>query len=229
MITLRKSKDRGQFDFGWLKTFHSFSFGEFYDPKHMYFRHLRVMNEDVIAPSQGFPTHPHADMEIMTLVMSGAIKHKDSMGNEFEIKRGEIQLMSAGSGITHSEFNPSDSEPLHLYQIWIIPNEKGITPRYNMSNYDPDKEGIQLIGSSDGRDESIQIFQDLDVYFARFDDDESRTISLKNKFGYLQVLEGSLQFDEKPLEAGDALMIENESEFSMTHCKDVSVLFFDLS
>jgi quercetin 2,3-dioxygenase len=229
MQLLRKSSDRGRFDFEWLKTFHSFSFGEYYDPKHMHFRHLRVFNEDVIAPGAGFPTHPHSDMEIMTVVLSGSIKHKDSMGNEFEIKPGEIQIMSAGTGITHSEFNPSQTDPLHLYQIWIIPDKKGITPRYNMSNYDHAKEGIQLIGSTDGRDGSIQVFQNVDIYFCHFSGDSEHDISINNGYGYFQLMSGTLTSGDDKLSAGDALKISEQDSLSLTHCSGVSALFFDLS
>lgn len=229
MLKIRRSDERGYFDFDWLKTYHSFSFGEYYNPKAMHFRNLRVFNEDRIAPKQGFPTHPHSNMEIITVVFSGSVKHKDSMGNEFEIKPGEIQIMSAGSGVTHSEFNGSSSEELHLYQIWIIPNKKDIAPRYNMSGYDKDLNGMQLICSSDARDGSIQVFQEMDLFYLNHLNSDSRNVKTKYGNVYLHVMDGSLTIQNEKLYAGDAAMLSSISEFSIENSEPVKALLFDLA
>src|SRR6185369_15861348 len=168
MINIRKSTERGRADYGWLNTRHTFSFADYYDQKHMGFRELRVINEDRVQPREGFPTHPHRDMEIITYVLEGALEHKDSMGNGSVIHPGEVQRMSAGTGITHSEFNHSESELVHFLQIWILPNQEGVKPDYEQKVF-PDEEklnNVRLIASQDGREDSVTIHQDVNLYAA---------------------------------------------------------------
>jgi redox-sensitive bicupin YhaK (pirin superfamily) len=165
MITIRKSEDRGHFDHGWLDTYHTFSFADHYDPSHMHFRSLRVLNEDRVLPGAGFGTHPHRDMEIVTYVLGGALEHRDSLGTGSTIRPGEVQRITAGTGILHSEFNPSTTEPVHLLQIWILPEQKNLKPSYQQREFpEAEKRGrLRLIASHDGRDESVQVHQDLDL------------------------------------------------------------------
>ena len=166
MITIRKAEERGHFDFGWLNTYHSFSFGDYYDPKHMRFRTLRVINEDFVQPGRGFPTHGHRDMEIVTYILEGALEHRDSMGTGSIIRRGDAQRMSAGTGVTHSEANPSPDEPVHLLQIWILPAEQGRQPEYEEKKFSDDEKRnkLRLIVSPDGSDGSVRIHQDAKIY-----------------------------------------------------------------
>lgn len=206
-ITVRRSNERGIADIGWLKSKHSFSFSEYYDPEHMGFRSLRVINQDQVAPKGGFPTHPHRDMEIFSYVQEGTLQHEDSMGNGRKLVPGQIQLMSAGSGITHSEFNPSDTEPLHFLQIWIKPREAGLTPSYTEWTVDStdQKENKTLIISEDGILGSATIQQDARVYLLRLQAGETVQHNLAEGRGaWLQVVKGPATLNKTNLQSGDA-------------------------
>ena len=231
-LTIRRSSERGHANHGWLDSYHTFSFADYYDPAHMGFRSLRVINQDVVAPSAGFPTHPHREMEIFSYVVSGTIAHKDSMGNGRELKPGQIQLMSAGSGVTHSEFNPSRSEPLHLLQIWIQPNANRLQPSYTEwhpsanSEIDPKV----LVISSDGREYSATIHQDADVYRVHIPAGQSISHNLASGRGlWLQLIKGELTANEVTLSPGDAASAESEGTFIFTAKEDSEALLFDLA
>lgn len=232
MLSVRRSQDRGHFDHGWLQTYHSFSFGDYYDPHFMGFRDLRVINEDWVQPGKGFGTHPHSDMEILTYVLEGVLEHKDSMGNGSTIKPGEIQRMSAGSGITHSEFNGSSSEPVHLMQIWILPREKGINPSYEQKPVPPLKADSpwRLIASPDGSDASVSLHQDVLVYAAELKPDKEVFFQHKpDRHLWLQVLKGELEIGGETLKAGDGASISEEGSIHMQALKPAEVLLFDLT
>ena len=231
-ITVRRSADRGHANHGWLDTYHTFSFADYYDPAHMGFRSLRVINQDKVAPGAGFPTHPHREMEIFSYVVSGAIAHKDSMGNGRELLPGQIQLMSAGSGVTHSEFNPSKTEPLHLLQIWILPETRGLTPSYTEWHPSADSESSAkvLVISPDGRDGSATIHQDADVYRVRLKAGETVTHDLAPGRGlWLQVIHGELASGETILKPGDAASTEAPGPIDFTAAEDAEALLFDLA
>ncbi len=231
-LTIRRSAERGHANHGWLDSYHTFSFADYYDPAHMGFRSLRVINQDTVAPSAGFPTHPHRDMEIFSYVVSGAIAHKDSLGNGRELKPGQIQLMSAGSGVTHSEYNPSKSELLHLLQIWILPETRGLKPSYTEWHPKPgsDDETKVLVISPDGREDSATIHQDALVYRVRLKAGESVGHELAEGRGlWLQVIKGSLDVGNARLEAGDALSTESAGTASFTASEDTEALLFDLA
>ncbi|AIL32728.1 pirin family protein [Basilea psittacipulmonis] len=228
MITIRKSEQRGQGQLEWLTSFHSFSFAQYYDPQHMHFSHLRVINEDFIAPTKGFGMHPHQDMEILTYVLQGSVAHQDSMGNRTQVKAGEFQIMSAGSGIFHSEINPSLDETLHLYQIWIIPNQKGITPRYAQGKF-ADKQGASLILSPQAEQGSFKIYQNMRLW--RYQYPASQNISLnldKNRRYWLQLIKGKLLLNGEYLASGDAVAITQESDLTLQTEADTEFLLFDL-
>ena len=231
MINVRKAADRGHFDFGWLNTYHTFSFGNYYDPANMSFRSLRVMNEDRVNPAGGFPTHPHRDMEIITCILEGALEHRDSMGNSSVIRPGEFQKMSAGTGITHSEFNPSNDKPVHLYQIWIIPDEEGLTPYYDQREF-PIEERIGklvLVGSKKGLDGSITIHQDVDLYVSKLEKGMSIGHELRSgRYAWIQVMDGSLQLDGAILVAGDGASIWDHTKLDMRAVEESNFLLFDL-
>ena len=230
-LIVRKANDRGHADHGWLKTSHTFSFADYYDPAHMGFRTLRVINDDWVAPGMGFPTHPHRDMEIFSYVLEGTIGHKDSMGNGRELKPGQIQLMSAGSGVTHSEYNPSDSEPLHLLQIWIQPRERGLTPSYTEWHPKPEHEAAPkvLVISPDGRDDSATIQQDALVYRIRLQPGQTITHKLTEGRGiWLHTARGSLEVDGVSLEAGDAIGREYPGVLTLKALEPAEALLFDL-
>lgn len=233
MITIRKSEDRGRADFGWLHARHSFSFGDYYDPKHMGFRSLRVINEDRIDPAKGFGTHPHQDMEIITYVIRGQLEHKDSMGNGSVIEPGTIQGMSAGSGVQHSEFNPSSSDSTHLIQIWIQPAEKGIAPRYDQLTLTKEdtRNVLRLLVSGDDREEAMQMQQDGEIYAARLDADVTVRHSVaKGRGVWIQVITGSVELHQNVLNAGDGASIEDEEALVMTALEpDTHLLLFDLT
>ena len=231
-LTLRQSSARGHADHGWLKSFHTFSFADYYDPAHMGFRSLRVINEDWVAAGKGFPTHPHRDMEIFTVMVGGTLEHKDSMGNGRQIKPGQIQVMSAGSGVTHSEFNPSATEPAHLLQIWILPETRGLPPRYTEWQPDPATEGSPkvLIISRDGREGSATIHQDADVYRLHLQAGESLTHEIRPGRGaWLQLIKGSLTAHGTSLSAGDAFSAETPGTLIVTAKEPVDALLFDLN
>jgi redox-sensitive bicupin YhaK (pirin superfamily) len=232
MITLRKSADRGFADHGWLKSFHSFSFADYYDPKHMGVGNLRVINEDRIAPGTGFGAHGHRDMEIISYVLSGALGHKDSIGNGTTIVPGEVQRMSAGRGIQHSEFNHAVNEPTHFMQIWIQPHTAGIPPGYEQKRFeDAEKRGkLRLVASPDGREGSVTIHADASMYAGLFDGDEAAELSLApGRDAYVQLLRGKLQVNGQALEAGDAVALKGEPFVRVSGGEQAEVLVFDLA
>jgi quercetin 2,3-dioxygenase len=231
MIDIRKSAERGHADHGWLDTRFSFSFADYFDPQHVHFRTLRVMNDDRVAGGGGFPMHPHADMEIVTYVLEGALQHKDSMGNGSVIKPGDVQYMSAGTGVTHSEFNASKTEPVHLYQIWMFPDRKGHKPTYDQKNFsEVEKRGkLRLLVSPDGRDGSVKIRQDNELYATVLGEGESVKHALKpERHAYVQVARGSVKLNGTELETGDGAAISAEKAVELTGVKDAEVLLFDL-
>ncbi len=231
MLTLRKSQDRGQADHGWLKSFHSFSFAGYYDPAHMGWGNLRVINEDRIAPGTGFGTHGHRDMEIISYVMSGNLAHKDSMGNIKGIPPGDVQRMSAGSGVQHSEFNHAQGETTHFFQIWIEPNVRGIPPSYEQKSFDlAEKQGkLRLVASPDGADNSVLIHADAKLYSGLFGGAEQAKLALDpERKGYVQVLRGSIEVNGAKLASGDAALLEGESLIELAQGQDAEVLVFDL-
>jgi redox-sensitive bicupin YhaK (pirin superfamily) len=232
MITVRHAKDRGTANFGWLDTRHTFSFGDYYDPAQMGFGPLRVINEDRVSPGQGFGTHGHRDMEIISYILEGALEHKDSIGTGSVIRPGDVQVMSAGTGIRHSEFNHSKTEPVHFLQIWVMPNRQGIAPRYEQRTYpDADKRGrLRLVGSSDGREGSVVIHQDVELFAALLDAGESVTHALApGRKGWIQVLRGAVASDGHDLVAGDGAAIVGEPDLSLAARVDgTEMLVFDL-
>jgi quercetin 2,3-dioxygenase len=232
MITTRKSTERGYADHGWLRSFHSFSFADYHDPEHMGFGALRVINEDRVAPGTGFGTHGHRDMEIISYVLAGELEHKDSMGNGSIIRPGNVQRMSAGKGVLHSEYNPSRAEGVHFLQIWIEPNVRGIPPSYEEKHFDAaSKRGqLRLIASPDGRDGSVTIHQDARVYATVLDDADRVSISLEaGRRAYVHVARGTLTANGERLEAGDALKVIDAPEVVLERANDAEVLVFDLA
>lgn len=232
MIHIRKSDERGHANHGWLNTHYTFSFADYYDPKHVHFRTLRVMNDDRIAGGGGFPMHPHRDMEIVTYVLAGALEHRDSMGNGSVIKPGDIQYMSAGTGVTHSEFNASETEPVHLYQIWMFPEKQGFKPAYGQKNFsDAEKQGkLRLLVSPDGRDGSLKIRQDNDLYATVLGSGETVKHALKpDRHAYVQVTRGSITLNGTTLNEGDGAAISEEKTIELTGEKNAEVLLFDLA
>ncbi|MFO7190524.1 MAG: pirin family protein [Pseudomonadota bacterium] len=231
MIELRPAAERGHADHGWLRTAHSFSFADYYDPAHMGFGPLRVINEDYIAPGTGFGMHAHRDMEILTYVLSGALAHRDSLGNGSIIEPGNVQRMSAGTGVRHSEFNPSETETTHLLQIWIEPDRRGIEPGYEERRFDAaSKRGVlRLIASPDGRDGSATIHQDAYVYASLLDGDERAEHPLApGRRAYVHVARGALKVNGYRLDHGDALKLHDVDRIVMEEAADAEVLLFDL-
>jgi redox-sensitive bicupin YhaK (pirin superfamily) len=231
MINIRKSSERGHADHGWLNSFHSFSFADYYNPERMGVGNLRVINEDRIAPGTGFGTHGHRDMEIISYVLEGALGHKDSMGNGTQIVPGDVQRMSAGSGVQHSEFNHAPNETTHFLQIWIIPNERGIQPGYEQKNFDAaGKRGrLLLVASPDGRDGSVTIHADAAMYAGLFDGDESAEMALDaTRQTYVHVARGSLNVNGHEVAAGDAVLINHEPKLQLKAGHDAEVIVFDL-
>ncbi|HSS22201.1 MAG TPA: pirin family protein [Pyrinomonadaceae bacterium] len=231
MITVRKASDRGHFDFGWLNTYHTFSFGDYYDPRHTRFRSLRVINEDFVAPGRGFPTHGHSDMEIITYILSGELQHRDSMGTGSIIQRGDAQRMSAGTGVTHSEANPSIESPVHLLQIWIFPSERDLQPEYEQKTFaDDEKQNqLRLIVSPNGTDGSVRIHQDAKIYAALLDKDSEVKHALENGRGaWLQVAAGSVELNDISLAQGDGASVSQETEIRVRANEPAEVLLFDL-
>jgi redox-sensitive bicupin YhaK (pirin superfamily) len=232
MVELRRSNDRGYADHGWLRSFHTFSFAGYYDPRHMGFGPLRVINEDRVAPGQGFGTHPHRDMEIISYVLDGALEHRDSMGNGSVIRPGDVQRMSAGTGVYHSEFNPSPDELVHFLQIWIEPARKGVAPGYEQKHFAPEeKRGrLRLIASHDGRDGSVRIHQDADVYAALVDGAEQIAHSIApRRRAWVHIARGKVTMNGIELGAGDALKLDGEQGLKFERGTDAEVLLFDLS
>jgi quercetin 2,3-dioxygenase len=232
MITVRPAAERGTDNLGWLDSRHTFSFGHYYDPKHMGFGPLRVINEDRVRPGAGFETHGHRDMEIISYVLEGALEHKDSIGTGSVIRPGDIQVMSAGTGIRHSEFNHSQTEPVHFLQIWVMPDREGLRPRYDQKTFpQPEKRGrLRLVGSPDGRDGSILIHQDVKVYDALLGAGDTIKQPLKeDRKGWVQVVRGSLNVNGRNAQAGDGVALEDEADLTITSREDGSeVLLFDL-
>jgi redox-sensitive bicupin YhaK (pirin superfamily) len=231
MIDIRKSADRGHFNHGWLDTHFTFSFADYFDPKHVQFRTLRVLNDDRVAPGAGFPEHPHRDMEIVTYVLEGGLEHRDSMGNGSVIRPGDVQYMSAGTGVTHSEFNPSKTETLHLLQIWMFPEAKGLKPVYDQKTFsDAEKRGkLRLVASPDGREGSVRIRQDNELYATVLGPGEVVRHELKpERHAYVQVARGSVTLNGKALDEGDGAAISTEKSLELTGVRDAEVLLFDL-
>jgi len=231
MFQVRKAADRGHFDHGWLDTYHTFSFGDYHDPDYMGFRALRVINEDRVAAGTGFGMHGHRDMEIVTYVLSGALEHKDSMGNGEILRPGELQRMSAGSGIRHSEFNPSGSDPVHLYQIWLLPRTKGIEPSYEQKAFPAGARNgkWQLVASPDGADGSLKIHQDAQIFLATLQAGESVSHELASgRHAWLQVLRGSVDVNGTRLDTSDAVAVSNEPQLTVAGIEPAEVMLFDL-
>jgi quercetin 2,3-dioxygenase len=230
MITLRPATARGHANHGWLDTWHTFSFADYYDPQWMGFRSLRVINDDRVAPGMGFGTHPHRDMEIITYVIKGELEHKDSMGNGRIIRAGEVQYMAAGTGVRHSEFNPSKSDWVHLLQIWIQPDKQGVSPRYADRALDMEDEGFQLVASREGRDGSFSIHQDTDLWLGRFEPGTRATHQLApGRHAWLHVAEGEILLDGIQLASGDAIAVSEQSSLEFLAQKTSQVLLFDLN
>ena len=232
MIRLRRSEERGYADHGWLKARHSFSFSSYHDPAHMHFRHLRVINEDRIAPGGGFPMHSHQDMEIITYIINGALEHQDSMGNGEVLRPGEIQRMSAGSGITHSEFNPSDSNPTHLLQIWILTDSKGIAPSYEQRSYRERSvpNALCLLARKGGSDGVVHVNQDMSLYTALLEAGHDIAYPVDTgRNQWVQLVRGSIEINGEGLSAGDGAAITGETQLTIRGRESAEFLLFDLS
>ena len=231
MIQVRKAQERGHANHGWLDTYHTFSFASYQDHNHMRFRSLRVMNEDFVAPGQGFGTHPHNDMEIVTYVLEGALEHKDSMGNGEVLRPGEFQRMSAGTGITHSEFNPSATEPVHLYQIWLFPERKGIEPSYEQKRFPEQdrKNQLQLVASRNAENGSLLIHQDARIYLSSVDAEKAITHDLpEGRYAWLQVLRGSVSLNGVSLDTSDGAAVSEETRLTIQAKSNAEIMLFDL-
>lgn len=232
MITIRNRDERGAVNMGWLNSKHSFSFGHYYDPAHMGFRALRVINDDRVIPGAGFPTHGHADMEIVSYVLDGALEHKDTLGTSSVIRPGEVQRMSAGSGIRHSEYNASKKDPAHFLQIWILPDEEGMVPGYEQKAFErEEKQGrLRLVGSRDGRDGSVTIHQDVDLYATLLDEGDSVTHELRpGRHAWVQVARGQIRLNGTVLKEGDGAAISKEESLTLDGVVSAEVLLFDLA
>ncbi|AIN63255.1 MULTISPECIES: pirin family protein [Providencia] len=228
MIYLRKANERGHANHGWLDSWHTFSFANYYDKQFMGFSALRVINEDVIDAGQGFGTHPHKDMEILTYVLEGTVEHKDSMGNMEQIPAGEFQIMSAGTGVRHSEYNPDDKNRLHLYQIWILPEKAGIEPRYEQKRFDS-KDGKQLVLSPDARDGSLKVYQDMTLWRWALSNNDTQTYAIADKrVVWIQVVKGNIEVNGQTATTSDGLAIWQEASLTMTASEDSEILLFDL-
>ena len=229
--TIRRANERGHANHGWLDSYHTFSFANYYDPAHMGYRSLRVINDDLVMPGMGFGAHPHRDMEIITYVLSGQLEHKDSLGNGRVIKPGEVQYMAAGTGVTHSEFNPSNDEAVHLLQIWIQPDRKGAQPNYAETSMSKLPQGqFNLITSKTGRDGSIAINQDADLWLAKLSAGNRVTHTLAaNRHAWLHVAEGEVTVNGEKLSGGDAIAIDEQGTVELTATKPAQVLLFDLN
>jgi len=232
MLQIRPRNHRGHFDHGWLDTFHSFSFADYYDPAHQGFRSLRVINEDRVAPGQGFGMHGHRDMEIVTIVLEGALEHRDSLGNGEVLRPGELQRMSAGTGIRHSEFNPSRTDPVHLFQIWLLPKQKNLPPSYEQKPFSEAERHnrLRLVAAPDGRDGALTIHQDAELYLASLT--EGASVShpvIPGRAAWLQVLRGAVSVNGRPLKPSDGVAITNESAITIEAASAAEVLLFDLA
>jgi quercetin 2,3-dioxygenase len=231
MITIRKAEDRGHASQGWLDTWHTFSFADYYDPEHMGFRSLRVINDDIVAGGGGFPTHPHRDMEIITYIVSGALQHRDSMGHSAVMRAGDVQRISAGTGIQHSEFNHSPTESVRLLQIWITPNQKNVTPSYAEKSFADAPVGqFILIASQTDHDNSIPINQDANVFLVKLNAGDAVTHKLaRHRYAWLQVAVGEIEINGQVLKSGDAAAINEEEMLNLSGIRAAQVLVFDLA
>lgn len=232
MLTLRRAEERGRANFGWLDSRHSFSFGHYFDAKHMGFGSLRVINDDRVAGGGGFPTHPHADMEIVSYVLEGGLEHKDSLGTGSVVRPGDVQRMSAGSGVRHSEFNASQSDPVHFLQIWIVPEKKGIEPGYEQKTFsDADKRGkLRLVGSRDGRDGSVTIHRDVDMYATVLGDGDKVSHALAaGRVAWVQVARGTATLNGEQLYPGDGVAVEAAGTLELAGTSEAEVLMFDMA
>lgn len=231
MITIRRSDDRGKADFGWLDSRHTFSFGEYHDPDHMGFRDLRVINEDRVRPGAGFGTHGHREMEIISVVLSGSLVHKDSLGNGSVLTAGDVQVMSAGTGVQHSEMNPSLRDPVHFLQIWILPKDRGLEPRYQEANFSRDdkRDGLHRIGSGRPGNGELKIHQDVDLYAAVLEPGTSASLALRpGRHAWVQVIRGDLSLNGHDLLPGDGAAVSDETGLELSARNEAEVLVFDL-
>lgn len=232
MITIRRAGERGHFDHGWLNTYHTFSFDQYYDPRYMGFRNLRVINEDFVAPGRGFPMHGHRDMEIITYILEGALKHEDSMGNGSVIRPGDVQRMSAGTGVRHSEKNASADERVHLLQIWILPDTVELEPSYEQKAFDEDERRgqLRLIASQDGRAGSVTVHQDVTVFASILGEGERVEHTMDaTRFAWIQVARGSIKVNDTVAEQGDGVMVAGESSLQIVGNEPSELLLFDLA
>lgn len=232
MLQVRKASERGHFDHGWLNTYHTFSFADYHDPRYMGFRSLRVMNEDRVAAGQGFGTHGHRDMEIVTYVLGGALEHQDSMGNGEVLSPGEFQRMSAGTGIMHSEFNPSQSEPVHFYQIWLLPDRRGLVPSYEQKRFSEDerRNRLRLVASPDGAEGSLSVHQDARIYLASLAGGKSAEHVLDaGRHAWLQVLRGEISLNAMSLGTSDGVAVSDERQLSVAAKGEAEIMLFDLA
>lgn len=232
MIKIRKSQDRGFVNHGWLQSYHTFSFASYLDKNYMNFHNLRVINDDIIAPSKGFGTHPHENMEIITYVLSGELAHQDSMGNGSIIKAGDVQRMSAGTGITHSEFNNLDDQETHLLQIWFYPEKKNIKPSYEQKNFSNQQKRakLKLVASKTGRDNSVSLNQDLNMFVGLFDNNEKASYEIKNNRKiWIHLAEGEIEMNQIKLHAGDGAAVENEKLLEFKNGKNSHIIIFDMA
>jgi quercetin 2,3-dioxygenase len=232
MIKIRKAKDRGHFNFGWLDTFHTFSFGDYYDPSFMGFRSLRVINEDFVHAGRGFPTHSHRDMEIITYILEGQLEHRDSMGNGSIIRPGDVQRMTAGTGVSHSEANPSPRDSVHLLQIWIIPERQGLKPGYEQKFFSDEQKlgSLRLIASHDGRDDSVTVHQDVNVYGGVLNSEQDLTHQLApDRHAWLQVARGDVVVNGENLDQGDGAAISGEPRLTISGRTPAEILLFDMA
>ncbi len=232
MITIRRAGERGHFDFGWLDTWHTFSFGDYHDPRSRGFRGLRVINEDRVQPAKGFPTHAHRDMEIVTYILAGALEHKDSLGTGSAIRPGEVQRMSAGTGVTHSEYNPSATEAVHLLQIWILPERAGLPPSYEQKRWEDRQllDQLRFLGSHDGREGSVTIHADVRLYGARW----ARSVTLLHELApgrhaWVQIARGAVGVNDQRIGAGDGAAVSDERTLRLAGGPGAEVLLFDLA
>jgi len=232
MITIRRSNERGHFDHGWLNTYHTFSFDQYYDPRYMGFRNLRVINEDFVAAGRGFPKHGHRDMEIITYILEGALKHEDSMGNGSVIRPGDVQRMTAGTGVRHSEQNASDSERVHLLQIWILPHTVGLEPGYEQRAFSEDERRgqLRLIASEDGREGTVQVHQDVSLFASILPaGGEVEHAMDQRRYAWLQVARGAVDINGERADQGDGAVAIGESSLRIRAAEDAEVLLFDLA
>jgi len=232
MLNVRRAQERGNSNHGWLNSHHTFSFAEYYDPKHMGFADLRVINDDIVAPGKGFGTHPHRDMEIISYVLDGALEHRDSMGNGSVIRPGDVQRMSAGTGVTHSEFNHSSDDEVHFLQIWVLPDQKGHTPGYQQKHFsNEEKRGrLRLIASHDGDDSSVTLNQDVKIYSGLLNDEETFSYNTKpNRVAWIHVARGEVELNDEKLQAGDGVSVNPGQSLEFRNGDHAEVLVFDMA